>query len=211
MESLVVSDLTVVRLRATLLLVQLSGFNLASQEECAMRVRISPVLALVLLTCGPTWAQEAYTVAAKPFAAPEIVKLGVELPDRTVKITALLGQMARFNDDDLRLGLTPIREDDVLSLKVFEIRRVDAGDGKLYETIKWLETVDIIDQRAFLESGLPIHLLGTAALKPEEKGLLLSKAKPSRCCLTCGSTTSYGCAVEDTCGSCCVDPCCGEF
>lgn len=175
-----------------------------------MRVKFLPVFALVLLTCGATWAQEAYTVAAKPLSNPEIVKLGIELPDRTVQVSVLLGQMARISEDDFNLGLTPIRQGDGLALKVFAIRKIDVGDGKTHEALKWLETVAIMDELAFLESGLPIRLSGRAGLTPAQKALLVPKAKASRCCLTCGSTTSYGCAVEDTCGSCCVDPCCGE-
>ncbi len=176
-----------------------------------MRGRISLTLALVLLTCSPIYGQEAFTVSAKPVAAPEVVELGIELPDQIARVTVIIGQMARYKKGDLYLGLTPVRRDSGLAVQVFVIKNIDVGDGKVHETLKWIETVDLIDDRAFPKSGPPIHLLGTMALEPEEKSLLSSKAKPSRCCVTCGEDTACGCAVEMSCGSCCVDPCCGAL
>lgn len=153
---------------------------------------------------------QAYTVPV----SEKTVKLKIILPDKNwVKSKVLEGGMTRIEKKgELIFGFSPIIRDEKnkrIEVKVFKIER--RADGK--ETMKEVETLEVTGNiRVFTDTapsfGIEVEEIGKIHKKEAKLQKVTPLLPPERCCVTCGEWTACCCAVEMSCGSCCVDPCC---
>jgi hypothetical protein len=59
-----------------------------------------------------------------------------------------------------------------------------------------------------IKDGLVVELADIIKIEPAAPPSNGGQGRTGRCCVSCGGTTSCGCAVDDTCGSCCSSGCC---
>lgn len=169
------------------------------------------ILALLVGANGSFLLAQAYTVPV----SEKTVKWKITLPDNNwVKGKVLEGGMTRIEKKgELIFGFSPIIRDEKdkrIEVKVFKIER--RADGK--ETIEEVETLEVTGNiRVFTNTapsfGIEVEEIGKMHKEEEAKLLKVTPLLlPERCCVTCGEWTACCCAVEMSCGSCCVDPCC---
>ncbi len=189
------------------------------------------LVALSLLFGASGLLAEAYSIPT----STRLVHGEIELTDgETVKFAVLEGQMLKLrnSEEGYFLGFSPTIVDEAnleVRFAVFEITEHGPGLHALrqIESIEaaktgWVEKIHTeIEITGIEESGLSkAELEATQAKlavrskipykpavgeKPQSPGF----ANKDSCCVTCGSTTSCGCAVTMSCGSCCTGSCCG--
>lgn len=203
--------------------------SIQKNRSCLMLKTMWLVAVVFALGTGAAYAQQA-EVGEQAFSKPisgTLIRLEVQISaDRVIKGMVEEGGMFRVTDASLGLavGLVPLLHEDSVKVKVYEISKHPSGGG---EVVRYREEVELTPGTV----GVPKKLQQVLELKVQE--IIRSKApeQPKStaeksmacvsqnqstlrlvtafgCCVTCGGTTSCGCAVEDSCGSCCAGPCC---
>ena len=164
----------------------------------------------------------------KAFSVPvskKIVRLEVQVPDgHWIKAAVLEGDQLRIEDHSLKeiVALIPIIKSGNLVVRVFRIEKHEAGEESMHfvedieqgfgETSYTKKTTATFSVRSIGTNEPSRDSNGRPATKnsckDEGNASFLTKVGGGRCCVTCGATTSCGCAVDDTCGSCCSGGCC---
>jgi len=134
------------------------------------------------------------------------------------------GQMFKVRDlgGSYYYGVSPYVVDESekrVQFNVFEISERAPG----LEAVRFLESVEVhegLAAGAGPESRLQVALTGLSTADPTERQQLLKtasatapvqKAEAKKCCVTCDGVQACGCAVQHSCGSCCVPGlCCTE-
>lgn len=196
-----------------------------------MKGKAAWLSALVLVLGSSVAYSQQAEVGQQAFSKPisdTLIRLEVQISaDRVIKGMVQEGGMFRVTDASLGLsvGLVPVLQGDSVKVKVYEISKHPSGGG---EVVRYREEVDLTPGavavpkklRQVIEVSAPEiirsktpeeHPKGTAeksvaCLSQDQSTLRLVTA--FGCCVTCEGTTSCGCAVEDSCGSCCSGPCC---
>ena len=186
---------------------------------------IKSALGSMLLLGATCVFAEAYSVPT----STRLVRGEVSLPDgETVKFAVLEGQMLKIRNTELGyyLGFSPtiVNEADLeVSFAVFEITE----HGPDQHSLRQLESVEFTKTGWLEKANANIEVIGiqeSGMSKADLEATQASMAVPSKiaykpavvggiphkdsCCVTCGTTTSCGCAVEMSCGSCCTGTCC---
>ena len=183
--------------------------------------RWSVVLVVLLSLAGAAHAQ-----AEKAFSIPvsqKIVRFEAQAPDgHWIKGAVLEGDQFRIEDHSLSqaVALVPVAKDDGVLFRIFRIEK-HGTDGESMHFVEELEMRP--EETAFTKkasSSLSIRGLSIGESKatgglPTAKSACRGNANQvaknnftGRCCVSCGGTTSCGCAVDDSCGSCCAGICC---
>lgn len=105
-------------------------------------------------------------------------------------------EIENLNTGEIYGFTVELTENDVYYVRYSELH-TGLVDTEYAQTMS--DDVFTLGDNNFLVSVLG-HAVGEA---PDE-------ARPGKCCVTCGSTKSCGCAAEMSCGSCCVEYCCPE-
>lgn len=180
--------------------------------------------AIALLLAGSVaGAEKAQSVPV----SDKIVKLEVQAPDgHWIKGMVREGDQFRIHDSALNLtmAMVPIITERGIRIRTFRVE--DRGEGN--ESMHFVEEIETsIGETGFTRKarfGLGVRVLEVVTPKADldpripatkgcgKAGKLFEEGfgtgQVGRCCVTCGGTTSCGCAVEDTCGSCCSGGCC---
>ncbi len=182
---------------------------------------------LFLCVCADGLQAEAYSIPT----STRLIQGKVALPDRDIKFAVLEGQMLtlRNPDEGYYLGLTPtiVDEDNYeVSFAVFEITE----RGPDLHMLQRIESVEVAKTGLIGAIAAEIEITKIKESRLTETELAAMQAEMAvpwthddggatrddgggnvhsgQCCVTCGTTTSCGCAVSDSCGSCCMGPCC---
>jgi len=177
---------------------------------------------LLIVGAGAVSAQQkAYSVRV----SDKIVRMEIQVADgRWIKVAVQEGEQARITDNEMKqdMAFIPVRQQDGFRVRVFRIEKHPTGD----ESMHFVEEIDTkigdigYTKKApstfsirVLQVGDPINASheNTPAkgfCSGASDALTFKFGGGGRCCVTCGSTTSCGCAVEDYCGSCCSGGCC---
>jgi hypothetical protein len=190
-----------------------------------MRNACRLTLALLLLLASAIGAkaeQKAYSVPV----SQKIVNLEVQVPDgHWIKGAVLEGDQFRVEDHDLKVTMAFIpltKAGGGVLVRVFRIEKHEDGNESIHfveeiesglgETAYTKKAAAAFSVRVVKVTEPPAEGGGRPALKSSCKAssgsIALSKFIAGRCCITCGGNTSCGCAVDDTCGSCCAGGCC---
>lgn len=183
--------------------------------------RWSLAVGVLLLFSGATHAQ-----TEKAFSVPvsqKIVRFEAQAPDgHWIKGAVLEGDQFRIEDHFLgqAVALVPVAKDDGVLFRIFRIEKHGA-DG---ESMHFVEELEMRPEETAFTKKAPssLSIRGVSIGEPKAtRGLPTAKSAcrgnasqvvknnfTGRCCVTCGGTTSCGCAVDDTCGSCCSGICC---
>jgi hypothetical protein len=166
--------------------------------------KVASGIGLALALCSfPSAAQEASSI---PISDRQFC-VALKLPDgHTVTGRVLEGQMFKSSSTEFgSFGFTPtLTPTGAAQVAVYEITLHSPGNEMLRRT-ETLELNLAAPEPGRTLQGWEFSLCGVNAGDVGDP----SKAG-ARCCVTCGSTTSCGCAVADTCGSCCSGPCCAK-
>jgi hypothetical protein len=179
------------------------------------------VAAGFLLAGAAARAEKAQSVPV----SDKIIKLEVQAPDgHWIKGAVREGDQFRIEDHVLNvtMALVPITTDSGIRFRTFRIE--DRGEGN--ESMHFVEEFETgLGETAYTRKariGLGVKVREVVVPKEDldprtpvlkgcgKAGKFLEEGyvQPGRCCVTCGGTTSCGCAVEDTCGTCCSGGCC---
>lgn len=192
-----------------------------------MRRAFFLTLTVLLLVSGELPIKAEQKVFSIPISK-NIVRLEVQVPDgHWIKAAVLEGDQLRVEDQSLKVAvaLIPVIKDGNLLVRVFRIEKRETGEESMHfieqieqgfgETSYTKLTAATFSIRAAGVNEPPQNNFNQPATKnPCKNGGnadFLSKFGgdgPARCCVTCGGTTSCGCGVQDTCGSCCAGICC---
>jgi len=192
------------------------------------------VLAFIALLPASQVLAQAYTLPT----SSKLVHGTLTLSDgQKVEFTVLEGAMFTIRDEesDFFLGFTPTIEDEAeerVSFEIFEIQEMgpdlqtlkEVDDVLVLKTFEvgspWMPAYSQLTVRGISDSGLNdveieqlredlrIQLKLSPSSKPGENSVEPTLTGQSQCCVTCGSVTACGCAVQMSCGSCCSGACC---
>jgi hypothetical protein len=184
------------------------------------------VLVMLLFSIGVSSVavhgeQKAYSMAI----SKRLVKLEVQVPEgRWIKAIVQEGDQLRIEDHNfnLTMAFVPVIQDGAVRIRTF---RVDKHAGA-NESMHFVENLDVAigntryTQKALGGFAIKVlkvmgsaldRVLDDAPLKGSCKAdgeFSLEKGIVGRCCVSCEGTTTCGCAVEDSCGTCCSGMCC---
>ena len=185
---------------------------------------LSLCLVLLCLSSFPAAAAPATSAELAP-ARDVLATWTLTLPnEQWIRHTSRPGDRIEIEDGELGIRWALVTRLEMPGeVLLVDIHDLAATDGT--QPARILETVRLepgtarqvylargLDVR-FETAGVPLALRGcsTAELSgegPATASRAIGDPIPSGCCVTCGSTSACGCAVDMGCGSCCMPACC---
>jgi hypothetical protein len=198
--------------------------NRRYRKETRMKKRWLVAMSACLLAAGVVHAQQkAYSVQV----SNKIVHMEIQVPDgHWIKVAVQEGDQARITDRELELDMAfiPVRQDGGIRVRAFRIEKHQGGDESMHFVEEFDVNIGYISYTKKAAGTFAVKVIQVSAPPPDSSKGAAEKRGCSnlsgmtgdssldklagRCCVTCGSTTSCGCGVWDTCGSCCVGLCC---
>ncbi len=159
---------------------------------------------------------KAYTVPV----SDKRVRLTLTIFDTVMQVTVLEGGMARLIINDERVyGLSPYlpkhENDNKALLLLTQIEAMPNGSEKITELQKLIFPMGDKKDLPQVEPTVSVQISSVLAkeqVEPETVDRKVPPPSPGKCCITCTvngyEITVCGCAVQSSCGSCCVYGCC---